>query len=149
MLFSITNASTRTQEHDGLRYIGFVPTPLHPAPKMAAQCGTLRVEGVPGILIRRSQSPGRRFRTTQIGKRRFQPPVVCALRAASESAYVDINAGVTNHLIVLNRHRSTVAYQTGIGPVGDLRKAVQATGTYMNFGISATIWANLVMRPGL
>jgi len=36
---------------------------------------------------------------------------------------------------VLNDSDQTVAYQANVGPAGDLRKAVQATATYMNFGI--------------
>jgi hypothetical protein len=36
---------------------------------------------------------------------------------------------------VLNDSDQTVAYQASVGPAGDLRKAVQATATFMNFGI--------------
>ena len=50
-------------------------------------------------------------------------------------AFIDVNAGVTNHLSVLNDSDQTVVYQANVGPAGDLRKAVQANATYMNFGI--------------
>src|SRR4029077_11507783 len=59
----------------------------------------------------------------------------CPPEPAVNLAFADINAGVTNNLVVLNDTDQTVAYQNNIGPAGDLRRAVQATAAYMNFGI--------------
>jgi hypothetical protein len=138
MLFSITNAiNPSPQNTTGLRYIGFVPTPAPPGTQNGGvNGGTLRIEGVPGILIRAvAVGPAGVFGTTNIINAVFQPPVVCAPEPPVNLAYVDINAGVTNNLVVLNDTDQTVAYQSGVGPAGDLRKAVQATSLYMNFGI--------------
>src|SRR6266850_4327127 len=139
MLFSITNAiNPHLQNTTGLRYIGFVPTPP-PANTQngGVNGGTLRIEGVPGIIIRAvALGPAGVFGTTNVVNAVFQPPVVCTPEPPVNLAYIDINAGVTNHLIVLtNNTDQTVTYQTGVGPAGDLRTAVQGTSLYMNFGI--------------
>lgn len=138
MLFSITNAiNPHPQNTTGLRYIGFVPSPPPAGTQNGGvNGGTLRVEGVPGIIIRAvALGPKGVFGTTNVVNAVFQPPIVCNPEPPVNLAYVDINAGVTNNLIVLNDTDQTVAYQSGVGPAGDLRKAVQATSLYMNFGI--------------
>ena len=48
---------------------------------------------------------------------------------------IDFNAGVTNHLQVMNDGDQTVTYTTSAGPPGDLRKAVIPDAFYLNFGI--------------
>jgi hypothetical protein len=138
MLFSITNAiNPHPQNTTGLRYIGFVPTPPPAGTQNGGvNGGTLRVEGVPGVIIRAvAVGPAGVFGTTNVVNAVFQPPIVCNPEPPVNLAYVDVNAGVTNHLLVLNDTDQTVAYQTGVGPADDLRTAVQATGLYMNFGI--------------
>jgi hypothetical protein len=139
MLFSITNAiNPHPQNTTGIRYIGFVPTPAPPGTQNGGvNGGTLRIEGIPGVLIRAvAVGPAGVFGTTNVVNAVFQSPVVCSPEPPVNLAYIDINAGVTNHLIVLtNDTDQTVVYQTGIGPAGDLRKAIQGTSLYMNFGI--------------
>ncbi len=139
MLFSITNAiNPHPQNTSGIRYIGFVPTPAPPGTQDGGvNGGTLRVEGVPGILIRAvAVGPKGVFGTTGVVNAVFAPPVVCSPEPPINLAYIDINASVTNHLIILtNDTDQTVTYQTGVGPGGDLRKAIQGTASYMNFGI--------------
>jgi len=139
MLFSITNAINPAPGNTtGLRYIGYVPTPAPPGTLYGGvNNGTLRVEGVPGILIRAvAVGSAGVFGTTNVVNAVFQPPVACSPEPPVNLAYVDLNAGVTNNLIILtNDIDQMVAYQSGVGPVGDLRKAVQATSSAMNFGI--------------
>src|SRR5579862_490113 len=133
MLFSITNAIDPV---DGNRYIGDVPDPTKPGVQNGGvNGGTLRIEGVPGIIIRAVAlgSQGAFGTSNQVNV--FAPPVSCAPEPAVNLAFIDVNAGVTNHLTVLNNSDQTVAYESNVGPAGDLRKAVQATGTFMNFGI--------------
>jgi hypothetical protein len=138
ILFSITNAiNPSPQNTSGLRYIGFVPTPPPAGTQNGGvNGGTLRVEGVPGISIRAvALGPHGAFGTTNVVDAVFAPPAPCNPEPAVNLASIDINAGVTNHLIVLNDTDQTVGYQNNVGPAGDLRRAVQATATYMNFGI--------------
>jgi hypothetical protein len=127
MLFTITNAIDPV---DGNRYIGDVPDPTKPGVQNGGvNGGTLRMEGVPGIIIR-AVALG-----TQGAFGTFAPPASCAPEPDVNLAFIDLNAGVTNHLSVLNNSDQTVVYQPNVGPPGDLRKAVQANATYMNFGI--------------
>jgi len=133
MLFSITNA---IDPADGNRYVGDVPDPTKPGVQNGGvNGGTLRIEGVPGIIIRAVAlgTQGAFGTSNQVNV--FAAPVSCAPEPAVNLAFVDINAGLTNHLSVLNDSDQTVTYQAAVGPAGDLRKAVQATATYMNFGI--------------
>ena len=138
LLFRITNAvSPHPQNTGGVRYIGFVPDPVPPgAQNGGVNSGTLRIEGVPGILIRAvALGPEGAFGATNVINSVFEPPIACSPEPPVNLAWMDINAGVTNHLVVLNDQDQTVAYQNNVGPAGDLRKAVQATSTFMNFGI--------------
>jgi hypothetical protein len=138
LLFRITNAvSPNPQNTGGIRYIGFVPDPVPPgAQNGGVNSGTLRIEGVPGILIRAvALGPEGAFGATNVINSVFEPPIACSPEPAVNLAWVDINAASTNHLVVLNDQDQTVAYQNNVGPAGDLRKGVQATSTFMNFGI--------------
>jgi hypothetical protein len=133
MLFTITNAIDAV---DGNRYIGDVPDSTKPGVQNGGvNGGTLRIEGVPGIIIRAVAlgTQGAFGTSNQVNV--FAPPVSCAPEPDVNLAFIDLNAGVTNHLSVLNVSDQTVVYQSNVGPPGDLRKAVQANATYMNFGI--------------
>ena len=135
MLFSITNSINPVT---GTRRVGNVPDPTKPGVGSGGvNNGTLRIQGVPGITIRAVAlgQAGAFGTSNQVNV--FLPPPVCAPEPAINLAFVDINAGVTNHLLVLNDTDQTVSYQNNVGPAGDLRKAVQATATYMNFGITS------------
>jgi hypothetical protein len=133
MLFSITNA---IDPADGKRYVGDVPDPTKPGVQNGGvNGGTLRIEGVPGIIIRAVALGVQGAFGTSNQVNVFAAPVSCSPEPAVNLALIDINAGITNHLSVLNDTDQTVAYQANVGPAGDLRAAVQATATYMNFGI--------------
>jgi hypothetical protein len=137
MLLTITNpVSPHVENTTGLRYVGFQASTIPPgAGNGGVNGGTLRIEGVPGLAIRAAAiGPAGAFGTSN-AINVFLPPPPCPPEPAVNLAYVDINAGITNNLVVLNNTDQTVAYQNSVGPVGDLRKAVQATATYMNFGI--------------
>lgn len=133
MLLSITNAIDAA---DGNRYIGDVPDPTKPGVQNGGvNGGTLRIEGVPGLIIRAvALGPQGAFGTSnQVNV--FEPPISCSPEPDQNLAFVDINAGVTNHLTVLNNSDQTVSYSANAGPAGDQRKAVQASASFMNFGI--------------
>src|SRR3954469_20925087 len=127
LLFRITNAvSPHPQNTGGVRYIGFVPDPVPPgAQNGGVNSGTLRIEGVPGILIRAvALGPEGAFGATNVINSVFEPPIACSPEPPVNLAWMDINAGVTNHLVVLNDQDQTVTYQNSVGPAGDLRKPV-------------------------
>jgi hypothetical protein len=133
MLFSVTNSIDPVT---GNRRVGNVPDPTKPGVAFGGvNNGTLRIQGVPGIAIRVAAigQQGAFGTSNQINV--FFPPPPCDPEPPINLAYVDINAGLTNHLVVLNNNDQTVTYVNNAGPAGDLRKAVQANQTYMNFGI--------------
>src|SRR6266404_3770837 len=138
MLFSVTNpVSPHVENTTGLRYIGFQSSTVGPgAQNGGVNGGTLRIEGVAGISIRAAAiGPAGAFGASNVINAVFQAPAPCAPEPPVNLAFIDINARVTNHLVVLSNLDQTVTYQSGVGPAGDLRKAVQAAGTFMNFGI--------------
>jgi hypothetical protein len=137
MLLSITNPVSRHAENtSGLRYIGFQASAVPPgAQNGGVNGGTLRVEGIPGASLRAvAMGPAGAFGTSN-AINVFLPPAACNPEPAVNLAFIDINANVTNRLVVLDGGDQTVAYQSNVGPAGDLRKAVQATTAYMNFGV--------------
>jgi len=140
MLFSVTNpVSPHVENTTGLRYIGFQSSTVGPgAQNGGVNGGTLRIEGVAGISIRAAAiGPAGAFGASNVINAVFQAPAPCNPEPPINLAFVDINASVTNHLVVLNNLDQTVTYTNSVGPVGDLRKAVQAAGIYMNFGITS------------
>jgi hypothetical protein len=137
MLFTITNpVSPNIENTTGLRYVGFQASTIPPgAQNGGVNGGTLRIEGVPGLAIRAAAiGPAGAFGTSN-AINVFLPPPACAPEPPVNLAYIDVNSSVTNYLVVLNDGDQTVAYQNNVGPVADLRKAVQATATYLNVGI--------------
>jgi hypothetical protein len=137
MLFTITNpVSPHVENTTGLRYVGFQSSTIPPgAQNGGVNNGTLRIEGVAGLAIRAAAiGPAGAFGTSN-AINVFLPPPPCPGEPPVNLAYMDINTSVTNNLVVLNDGDQTVAYQNNIGPAADLRRAVQATATFMNFGI--------------
>lgn len=133
VLFSITNAVNAAT---GQRYVGFVPSsPPAGSQNGGVNGGTLRIQNLPGIIIRAVAvgEHGAFGTTNQINV--FAPPPSCSPEPAVNLAFIDVNANLTNNLIVLNNGDQTVSYQSNVGPANDPRTAVQATATYLNFGI--------------
>ncbi|HTI72847.1 MAG TPA: hypothetical protein VMF06_22935 [Candidatus Limnocylindria bacterium] len=64
------------------------------------------------------------------------PDVSCGPVPVSNLAEIDLNAGLTNHLVVLNNNDQTVTFSSDVGPATDRRKAVTPVGQYLNFGIT-------------
>ena len=133
MLLSITNAISPITTN---RYVGFIPANAAGGFQSGGvNGGTLRIQNLPGIIVRAvAIGPTGAFGTSnQVNV--FAPPPSCPDEAAVNLAYADINAGLTNHLVILNNGDQTVSYQSDVGPANDRRRAVQASSAFMNFGI--------------
>lgn len=63
------------------------------------------------------------------------PDVSCGPIPNSNLVGIDLNAGTTNHLQVMNDGDQTVTLATNVGPAADRRKAVIPDGLNLNFGI--------------
>ena len=123
----------------GYRYVGDTSYPQQPGGQYGGvNSGTLRLQGIgPGLTVRAvAVGPQGAFGTSaQINV--FAAPAPCAPEPAVNLAYVDFNQRLTNCLTVINDWRlgETFTMQSGVGPLGDLRTAIQTTSGLMNFGI--------------
>jgi hypothetical protein len=121
VLFEVTNS---IDPDDGNRYVG---DPNATSTFGGINGGTLRIQGIgSGLTIRAvAMGPQGAFGTTnQINV--FAAGATCNPEPPVNLAFVDINQGVTNFLTIINNSSlgETVSYQSGVGPAGDLRKAV-------------------------
>ena len=135
ILLSITNAISPITSN---RYVGYVPPDAAGTfQNGGVNGGTLRIQNLPGIIVRAAAIGAQGAFGTSNQVNVFAPPPACPDEPAANLAFVDVNAGLTNHLVILNNGDQTVSYQSNVGPANDRRAAVQvqATATYMNFGI--------------
>jgi autotransporter-associated beta strand protein len=141
MLFSVTNP---IDPATGFRYVGDTSYPTQGAGTYGGlNNGTIRCFGgsgsVNGITIRAvAFGPQGAFGSTnQIN--RFATTTNCPLEPNANLAYVDFNSGVTNNLTVLTSDNlgEPLGYnlQSGVGPTGDLRTAIQSSSYLMNFAM--------------
>jgi hypothetical protein len=136
MLLSVTNP---IDPATGFRYVGDTSYP----PQIGGQVGgvnsgTLRIQGIgAGLTVRAvALGPQGAFGTSnQVNV--FTAAAACPAEPPVNLTYVDFNQVVSNHLTVINdaNQNETFIVQSGVGPAGDLRTAIQSTTGLMNFGI--------------
>ncbi|MCP5520299.1 MAG: hypothetical protein H7A46_01970 [Verrucomicrobiales bacterium] len=122
---------------DGERYIGSIPG--NAAGDYSAggvNGGTIRFEGVPGLIVRviAFGSQGAFGEPEQVNK--FLPADACDPEPETNLVGIDIDAGTSDHLVVLDDGDQTVMYADDVGPADDQRRAVAPTGSFLNFGIT-------------
>ena len=137
VLFRIENA-TRA---DGTRYVGIVPPDAQGGIAFGGvNGGTIRAQGgLTGVqnLIARLVAFGERGALGEPQQiNRFASAETCASEPDTNLAFADISHNTNSHLVVLNDTDQTVTYQDNVGPVGNVRRAARANGSYMNFGIT-------------
>lgn len=136
MLFTVTNP---IDPLTGFRYVGDTSYPQQTGGQFGGvNSGTLRIQGIgTGLTIRAvALGPQGAFGTSnQVNV--FVAGATCAPEPAVNPTYIDFNQKATNYLSVINDANlgETVSEQSGVGPVGDLRTAIQSTSGVMNFGI--------------
>ena len=135
MLFSITNSINPAT---GFRYVGDTSH----AQQAGGQYG-----GVNGGTFRFYYGTGIALRAVAVGPQgafgamnqinRFATIANCPPEPAVNLAYIDFNQNLTNHLTVINDVNlgETYSVQSGVGPAGDLRTAIQCTSGLMNFAV--------------
>ncbi len=134
ILFRIPNG---IRASDGTHYIGSVPANAQGDTRAGGvNGGTIRFEGVPSLIVRvvAFGAQGAFGEPEDINK--FLPAETCDPEPATNLVGIDLAAGTTNHLIVLNGHDHTVTFADNVGPAGDKRHAVIPDGSYLNFGIT-------------
>jgi hypothetical protein len=134
VLFRIPNT---IRPSDGTRRVGSIPANAQGAfQNGGVNSGTIRLENVPGIIVRvvAFGAVGAFGEPAQIN--RFVPPEVCDPEPDTNYAFYDVAANTSLHMQVLNNGDQTVTFEDNVGPDGDKRRAVRANGNYMNVAIT-------------
>jgi hypothetical protein len=142
ILFTITN--NFQTNYLGDREVGSIKTNIvGTAPYGGINGGTIRIQGpdnggATGLSIR-AVAFGQHgvFGTAPDINQFVQPDGSCPPVLGVNLVGIDLNAGYTNHLQVINDPATSqdVTFANNIGPAGDKRKAVIPNGYYLNFGI--------------
>jgi hypothetical protein len=133
VLFRISNG---IRPSDGSHYVGSIPANAQGGTQFGGvNGGTIRAQGVPGLIVRLVAfgEQGAFGEPDQVNV--FAAGQTCDPEPATNLVFADISRGITNHLVVLNNVGETVVYRDNVGPAGDQRRAVQATGRLMNLGV--------------
>lgn len=133
VLFRITNG---TRASNGSHHVGSIPPNAQGATTFGGvNGGTIRMESVPGLIVRviAFGEQGAFGEPEQINV--FTGAEQCEPEPETNLASIDFQARTTNHLEVLNTGDQKVVIVDNAGPAGNLRRAVRAEGTFMNFGI--------------
>lgn len=134
VLFRIPNG---IRPSDGTRFVGSIPANAQGGIQFGGvNGGTIRMEGVPNLIARvmafgEIGAFGEPSDYTQ-----FEPPDVCDPEPETNLAFIDLSANTSDHLEALTGGDQPTAIVPQAGPIGDQRRAVQALGSYMNFGIT-------------
>ncbi len=133
ILFRIPNS---TRPSDGSRRIGSIPANAQGATTAGGvNGGTIRAETVPNLIVRTVAFGAEGAFGTPEDINLFASSDACEPEPVTNLVGIDISAGVTNKIRILNDGDQTVTLVTGVGPAGDLRRAVKPDGTFLNFGI--------------
>ncbi|MGK0189881.1 MAG: hypothetical protein ACI9R3_005700 [Verrucomicrobiales bacterium] len=134
VLFRINN--DERPSGDG-RYVGFVPDDAQGGVNAGGvNGGTIRFQGVPQWTVHAVAfgEEGAFGEPEQVNL--FAQAEECSPEPETNHVYVDINAGTSQNMEVLNNGDQLVTIDENIGPDDDKRRAVKANGLYMNFGIT-------------
>jgi hypothetical protein len=133
MLLEVTNPI----DAHGIRTVGDNSVTSSAGEDSGVNNGTIRFSSCNGWAVRAiAWGPQGVFGTSnQVNQ--FAAAAFCPGQPSNNLAYVDFNKGQTNYLTVINNASLGYGYttQSGVGPVGDLRTAIQSTGSVMDFGI--------------
>lgn len=145
LLLEVTNA---IDPDDGNRYVG---DPNATTPYGGINGGTIRIQNIgPGLTIRAiAIGPQGAFGTSnQINV--FAAPPVCPPEPPVNLVYIDFNQKITNDLTIISNAADGYTYieQSGVGPAGDQRTAVQSTSGVMDFGILSNYLGQPCNAPG-
>src|SRR5439155_19681624 len=66
----------------------------------------------------------------------FATAATCDPEPETNRVFVDVPSNSSSHLTILNDGDQTVTLQDNVGPANDQRRAAEANGSYMNFGIT-------------
>lgn len=134
VLFRIVNG---TRPSDGSHYVGSIPANAQGAPQFGGvNGGTIRLQGVPNLIVRvvAFGAEGAFGEPEEINQ--FAGAEACDPEPATNLVFNDFSSGTNFHLVLVTNAEQAVTFQTNVGPADDRRRAVQANGSLMNFGIT-------------
>jgi len=136
VLFRITNG---TRASDGSRFVGSIPANAQGGFQFGGvNGGTIRAEGVPNLIVRVIAFGERGAFGEPSDYTAFAPPDACEPEPLTNHAFLDLQRTNENHMTVLNNGDQTTEISDFAGPPfeGDIRRAVRALGSYMNFAVT-------------
>ena len=134
VLFRVANG---TRASDGTRFVGSIPANAQGATQFGGvNGGTIRGEGVPNLIVRAVAFGERGAFGEPSDYVAFEPPDACEPEPMTNHAFLDLRNTNANHMTVLNTGDQTTEIVDDAGPFEDLRRAVRALGSYMNFPVT-------------
>lgn len=134
VLFRIPNG---TRGSDGSHFVGSIPD-NHQGDVSAGGVngGTIRLEGVPNLIIRVMAfgERGAFGEPEQVNK--FATAAECPAEPAVNHAFVEISKNQADHMQVVNAGDQTVSFEDNVGPADDKRRAVRPNGNYLNVAVT-------------
>jgi hypothetical protein len=134
VLFRVANG---TRGSDGSRFVGSIPANAQGATQFGGvNGGTIRAEGVPNLIVRVVAFGEQGAFGEPSDYTEFEPPDTCDPEPLTNHAFQDLRNNNADHMAVLNEGDQTTEIIGDAGPFEDLRRAVRALGSYMNFGVT-------------
>jgi hypothetical protein len=134
VLFRVANG---TRASDGSRFVGSIPANAQGGFQFGGvNGGTIRMEGVPNLIVRAVAFGERGAFGEPSDYIAFEPPDACDAEPLTNHAFLDLQNTNSNHMTVLNGGDQTTEIIDDAGPFEDLRRAVRALGSYMNFAVT-------------
>ncbi|MGE3312528.1 MAG: hypothetical protein AB7O66_21380 [Limisphaerales bacterium] len=134
ILFRIANG---IRPSDGMRLVGTLPeAPQGAAGNGGVNGGTIRFEGVPNLIVRVVAFGQEGAFGTPEDINKFEAPETCDPEPETNLVGIDVSAGSSNHVQILDDGDQRVVYEDGVGPAGDQRRVVKPVDTFLNFGIT-------------
>jgi hypothetical protein len=134
VLFRVANG---TRGSDGTRFVGSIPANAQGAFQFGGvNGGTIRAEGVPNLIVRVVAFGEQGAFGEPSDYTAFEPPDVCEPEPLTHHAFLDLRNTNASHMTVLNNGDQTTEILDDAGPFEDLRRAVRALGSFMNFAVT-------------
>jgi len=145
VLFRVTNG---TRGSAGTRFVGSIPIGAQGALQFGGvNGGTIRGEGVPNLIVRAIAFGDQGAFGEPSDYTAFEPPDACDPEPLTNHAFLDLRNTNANHMTVLNIGDQTTEIIDDAGPFEDLRRAVRALGSFMNFAVTENYLGQICNDP--
>lgn len=134
VLFRIANG---TRASDGTRFVGSIPANANGATEAGGvNGGTIRIEGVPNLIVSAIAFGEQGAFGEPSDYTEFEPADACDPEPETNHAFLDLRNDMASHMTVLNDNDQTTEIIPDAGPFEDLRRAVRALDSFINFAVT-------------